>query len=421
VVRPPTLTTTGLREEDIVSSAERLVRRHQQRQIDRAVAAAHARLADDPSARAVFVHLLGVVRRRGRGLLGAALTGERHPGLDALEQLARAGHRYVRAVGAWPESHASWPGVVQSLSSHLLARYPVPAFLAASWYADDPWADAQRRWFVAHASGRPFRSLDLPFAMTRRMEHHFLRSPAHLSVPIALRRAELLGLGGDTALVEAIVTTRPASSLEQGEFWQTAWRFLIANRKDLALAEIAPLVDFFDGIRHEPIVVETPSSLEQRPPQEPGFSLKGRTVPSVRRLMHEWHRSLGRTASAARWTPSTMQPMRLEFPHEDPRVPPTVWFLVELTSAAELRLEGSALRHCVATFVRRCVNGDSRIWSLRRQHGDGPARSVLTIEVDPRRHAIVQLRGWCNRLPDGRPFQIVQRWASRERLRILRW
>jgi hypothetical protein len=169
------------------------------------------------------------------------------------------------------------------------------------------------------------------------------------------------------------------------------------------------------------MAVETPAGVELRDPPEPDFSLKGRTVASVLRLMREWHRSLGRTASAARWTPSTLRPMRVEFPNQNPQLPPTVWLLVELTSAAELRTEGSALRHCVAMYSRYCVNGDSRIWSLRRRHGDDAPRSVLTIEVDTRRRAIVQLRGWWNTPPGGRPFEIVRSWAARERLRILRW
>jgi hypothetical protein len=421
VIRPPTLTTTGLEEEDIVSSADCFVRHHQ-RQTDHAISDAFARLRTDAQGWSSFAALLDVARRRAPGLLTAPIAAGRHPGVDALEQLARAAERQLRPAAAWEGSGASWHGAVHSLARHLVATYPVPAFLGAAWYAgEDERGPAQRRWFVEHARGRPFRSLELPFAMTRRMEHLFLKSPAHLSVPYALRRAELLGLGAEPTLAETILATRPASSLEHGDFWQTAWRFLIANRGSVAPEQIAPLVDFFDGIRHERAVVETPSGTELRDPLDPDFSLKGRTVRSVLRLMHEWHRSLGRAASAARWTPSPFKPMRLEFPNQNPLLPPTVWLLVELTSAAELREEGASLRHCVAIYSRRCVNGDSRIWSHRRRHGDGPVRSVLTIEVDPRRQAIVQLRGWWNMLPGGRPFQIVRSWASRERLRILRW
>jgi hypothetical protein len=50
-------------------------------------------------------------------------------------------------------------------------------FLASSWYStEDAAADKKRGWFVAHARGASFRSLNLPIVMTRKMEHIFLAS-----------------------------------------------------------------------------------------------------------------------------------------------------------------------------------------------------------------------------------------------------
>lgn len=396
--------------------------RHRQRQIDLAISDAFARLRGDAQACAAFAALLDLTRRRAPGVLQAAMVSGRHPGLYALEQLARAADGYVRDPAAWGGATGGWHSGVQSLARHLLALHPIPAFLASAWYAtpEEACADAQRAWFVQHGAGRSFRSLDLPLRMTRRMEHLFLGSPAHAAIPQALRRAELAACGADAALADAILATRPARMLEHGEFWRTAWRFLIANTGTIRREQVAPLIDFLDGIRHERIEVETPDGLEVRDPPEPDFSLKGRTARSVLRRMHEWHRSLGRTSSAARWTPSPLKPMRVEFPAEDPRLPPVEWLLVELTSAAALRSEGSAQGHCVATYARRCAAGDARIWSLRRRRGEAAPRPVLTIEIDPWRQAIVQMRGRFNRLPEGRPFQIARSWAARERLRILR-
>jgi hypothetical protein len=109
--------------------------------------------------------------------------------------------------------------------------------------------------------------------------------------------------------------------------------------------------------------------------------------------------------------------MTVEVPAEAPEAPPTRWELIELTSAAMLREEGAALKHCVASYGRLCASGRARIWSLRRRR-DGPPRPVLTIEVDPARRAIVQVRGLYNRSPMGRSWQLVQTWARREQLRL---
>ena len=248
--------------------------------------------------------------------------------------------------------------------------------------------------------------------MTRRMEHLFLKSPAHFGVAYALRRAELLGLGAEPAFTNVILTARAALDLDHGNFWRTAWRFLIANAGAIDRAQVAPMIDFLHGIRHERIEVETPAGMELRDPPDPGFSLEGRTVASVLRLMEAWHRGLGLGASRREWAPSGLRPMTVEIPTDDPDAPPTRWELVELTSAALLRAEGAALKHCVASYGRRCVTGDSRIWSLRRRR-EGDATPVLTIEVDPRRKVVVQVRGRYNRAPIGRSWQLVQTWASR--------
>jgi hypothetical protein len=91
--------------------------------------------------------------------------------------------------------------------------------------------------------------------------------------------------------------------------------------------------------------------------------------------------------------------------------------LKELTNSAQLRTEGSALHHCVASYAQQCRLGISRIWSLRIHRGD-KVRHVLTIEVNPARHAVVQARGFANRPASGKPLLLLQQWAGRERLRM---
>ena len=45
-------------------------------------------------------------------------------------------------------------------------------------------------------------------------------------------------------------------------------------------------------------------------------------------------------------------------------------------------------------------------------------RRVLTIEVDIKRRAVVQARGWGNRVASGKPLRVLQDWTARERLRL---
>jgi hypothetical protein len=400
-----------------VSSAERFVR-HQRRQTDRAISQAYARLATDAIATATFHELLHCTRKRSRRLLDAPVVNGHHPGVEALVNLSRFPWAHIRAVVDWPGTSASWRPAVCSLAQHLIGKYAVPAFLAASWYAtDDAYAEKKREWFVAHARGASFRSLELPIEMTRKMEHIFLTSRDHLAIEQAMRRAELLALGASDELVQAVLATGSATDLRYGAFWRTVWMFLIANASAIDLAQVGPMLDFVQAIRHERVAVETPDGIVLRDPPQPSFSMNGRTVQSMLRLMQDWHRSLGLANGGLTWAPSPLQPMLIEEPSQDPSALPSVWQLMELTNGAQLRTEGTALHHCVASYADRCWRGASRIWSLRVRRGER-VRHVLTIEVDTKRRAVIQARGWGNRVPSGKPLRLLQDWTVRERLRL---
>ena len=294
----------------------------------------------------------------------------------------------------------------------------VPPFLSSAWYAaDDGFSAAKRRWFVAHAAGQRFRSLDLPIRMTRKMEHIFLGSHDHLPIEYAMRRAELLGLGAPPDVVDAVLATRLSRDLSNGRFWRTVWLFLIAHRNTMDVAHVGPIIDFLQSVRHERVAVDTPHGTVMREPPQSRFSLEGRTPRSLLRMMDEWHRGLGRVSGGLVWQPSKLRPMVVEVPRLEPSAPPLSWELTELTSSAQLRAEGAMLQHCVASYSHRCWRGASRIWSLRLRR-DASLRSVVTVEVDVERNAIVQARGFRNRPASRQALQLVHLWAAREHLRV---
>ena len=400
-----------------MSLAERSVRHHKLR-TDRALSQVYARLAADARALMAFDSLLHAVRRKAPKILDAPDLDGCHGGVQALVNLASFTGQYVRTIEAWPGCAGSWRPGIDSLAQHLLAKYPVPRFLSAAWYAaNDRYADAKRRWFVAHAAGRAFRSLGLPIRLTRRMEHIFLRSRDHFSIEYALRRAELLGLGADETLTHEVLAVRPALDLDHGDFWRTAWRFLIANTSAIETAQVGPIVEFLQAIRHERVAIETLDGIVFREPPQPHFSLRGRTARSVVRLMEAWHRQLGLVTGGLTWAPSRQRPLVLEAKQDEAMAPPIVWEMTELTNSEQLRAEGVALRHCVASYSYHCWRGGSRIWSLRRR-GASSVRPIATVEVNPARKTIVQARGYRNRRPSARALQLLQVWAAREQLRL---
>jgi hypothetical protein len=278
--------------EKFMSCPERYVQDHRRR-TDCAIHRAFEQLASDPSTFKKFQEILSCARKRAPRLFEAPVSDGRHAGVDALVNLSRFRDAHIRPAIHWAGTSSSWRPAVSSLAHHLICEYRVPAFLAASWHASDAAADKKRAWFVAHARGASFRSLDLPMVMTRKMEHIFRASQDHLSIEHAIRRAELLALGAPTEFIKAIMSTRMAADLRHSEFWRTVWIFLIANAGEVDPMQIGPLIDYIQAVRHDRATVGVQDGMMEFGSPQPAFSMKGRTVQSILRPMREWHKSLG--------------------------------------------------------------------------------------------------------------------------------
>jgi len=88
------------------------------------------------------------------------------------------------------------------------------------------------------------------------------------------------------------------------------------------------------------------------------------------------------------------------------------------------------MHNCVVSYASDCAQGRCSIWSLKLASSrDGVRRHVLTIEVDTARRQIVQVKGPCNRQPDGKragprllaAMEMLRRWADQQNLTINRY
>jgi hypothetical protein len=372
-------------------------RRHARARVDAATHRAFASLSDNSTRFVLFDRLLHVVRQRSDLIRRApAWRGE----IEALLNIVAFDRDLVRDPDSWPGATGHPLRVIDSLAQHLFARYPMPRFLASAWFGSrDADRVARRRWFVAHARGQRFRSLDLPFAMTRRMEDIFLHTPDHLAIDAALRRAEVLALGGSPALAIVVLATRLAAHFDDADRWRIALAWLARCGDTVELAQVFPLVDYLHANLR-------------------AIDLRGRTFASVMRLVADWHGWLARErAPLLRWRRSPWNEMIVPIESKSDDERRSEWTIVELLDSRELASEGRRLRHCVATYARSCAVGMSSIWSLRRRwRDDGVTQSFLTIEVQPRTKNIVQLRTRANGLPQRWQVELVRAWAAREGL-----
>ncbi len=94
-----------------------------------------------------------------------------------------------------------------------------------------------------------------------------------------------------------------------------------------------------------------------------------------------------------------------------------IWTITELRTGRDLFLESQAMRHCVYMYLDDCVRRRSSIWSLQVENKEG-RRRVLTIEVDPGKQSICQVRGRSNRLAQPHERQLIERWAAQEGIAI---
>jgi hypothetical protein len=163
------------------------------------------------------------------------------------------------------------------------------------------------------------------------------------------------------------------------------------------------------------------------------FSFGGRTISSVILLSNEWHadqqreeairtvldnavqaeRRQDRTGQAAckeRW-----QGIRVpNFKFEDSE---HIWTIVQLCSVQELVHEGRTMKHCVASYIKKCSLGECGIFNVSsRNKTTAAVISRATIEVLPNR-TIIQAKGKCNTIISYETMNVITRWAQQNRLR----
>jgi hypothetical protein len=373
----------------------------------------HATL--DREARLALRELVECADRRGQLALAEGRFGdERLPFLQGLIALAECHRVWRRRPQAWrPRSH-NGRRQFAALLRHLVARYPVPAFLDGAWLRADAAAERYRAWYLRVGNGERLAGVWAPVRLTRRVAHHFLQAPETDSIEHALRRAQVLALGGDEALVRAVLESRLGRGFEHEEFWLSVIAYFIQH-PELARLHVAPIIDFLHDQRFVPQrVFVAPGVRVERAPVRPHFTMRGRSVPTLLREVEAWHASLGRGLGkkAIVWPASDIRPLEWETGTRGKDL--CVWRIRELLSAHELNLEGQAMRHCVVIYLSSCRSGACSVWSLECESFER-VRKLLTLRVNSAR-TLVECRGRANRLPRAGEVAVLRRWVQREGL-----
>lgn len=362
---------------------------------------------------------------RVRSFLLQPQTNRRNGPLPSIEGVLLACARMAKRHAHWHRMPESWSppraGLFvqfRSLVQHLFDVYEVPAFMASVWKRQklQTWEVDLYLHLATGQSVRRFSRWTVEYRMTKRAAACFMQAPDDLQPFEAYRWSQIRSLGGDARLARVVSTRSILQAPTTDEmFWESVLRFLVSNQP-LCADEVLEIIQFINRQRFQPSSAIL-RYLGDPEPLQPEFTLKGRTIMSLRRHMTNWRSELQTryTMDATQpqvWSTSDIKPFRFE--HEN-----SLWTIDELLTDKELRVEGGMMQHCVATYSQRCSRRRTTIWSLKRHRGEQRKRMV-TIEVIPATRIIWQTQGKRNTRPDGEAMQIIQRWAYEEGLMFRR-
>lgn len=243
----------------------------------------------------------------------------------------------------------------------------------------------------------------IPSIMTAKMNHFFLtKSQIGMTIPEAVRYAQVMCLGGDRRIWKEICQSRLQNfqTLEEdpemamwtpSEDWWITVIDWICRQPMLNPEQIGPLIDF----------------LVQKKTDDFTFQMAGRTAQNLITEMERWHENLSRVKLMTKTHYESSGFKSGFWNRKDQFGMDEVVRVVEILTAQELKAEGKALQHCVVSYAGMIEKGAVSIWSYRIND-----KRILTLEVYNSNRSVVQVRGKLNRLMTKSERHMVVSWCN---------
>jgi len=350
------------------------------------------------------------------------LNSKLHNMIHVIQPIVNYEEHFIRPFETWkPRSHNVYKQF-SSLIRHLFGKYNIPNFMDKVWFENFTVADQrQHKWFIHLGTGHNIRSAqELPVNLTKKQAHYFNQAPDNYTIPAAIRYGQILSLGGNVRLANALVTTRLCAydSFVEDEFWLSVIRWFIANPM-LDMVHVGPIIDWLYNqkytVQH---VFVRPGVAENRPPVQPNLSMHRRDANTTLREVNEWHRQLGRDKKNVnlQWASCGIRPFKfIEGVVGEKNM--KIWTIRELLSGKELSDEGKKMHHCVGSYATSCHSGRVSIWAMELQTYEG-LQKRLTLEVLNANKEIRQARGLYNVRANQQDNNIIARWCGASGLSI---
>lgn len=317
-----------------------------------------------------------------------------------------------RDIKDWKPKGKGSRTLLLSLCNHLIAKYPVPDFI---WISFLDWNCNGNKLHLASElinfvskGGSYYLALnaiyDVPF--TRKMSYAFYKTSKDIDITKAIRKVQVDTNNGRTGLLDALMEIYCFSDVRftgrgraRDELFYYSFVVWACNNPMLDFNSIHPIFDYVNNKREE----------------DRSFSMKGRSANALLRETEFWHKSLGgATISEIEFSRSGKSNFHYVIP---PKLNGGTyklqenWNINEILSGKELRKEGSALRHCVYSYLHTIDGKNCSIWSMMKNQ-----ERVATIEV--RNGFVTQARGKFNRKLTHKEYLIMRKWANKNNIGI---
>ena len=394
------------------------------RQFARALRVRFRDAADPQSLRDALLFLLNLkkstlLRPHGKN---RALDGGFNATLIEICAMINEKENWVRPLSGWRPKKKRAAQQLASLRRHLYALHFVPYFLDKYCLR----GTIGSVWWKALASGHSIRTVELPIQLTKKMAHHFMKTPRHLSISEGFVWAQICSIkGARTRQRVKLLCKRLGDNqfffLEDDEEEFSAWDVYV-KENDFCL-NILRFFARYPKLTNAQINLLINYLLYKKAHQT-GFSLKGRKAKSLLRDAWEWKKLGGMGDIPHRsWKPSGIR--GFTYRETDPSSgAPLVWRVRELLCLNDLIEESKVLCHCVGTanvYTARCIRGATALFTMEavtmEAEGKGNWEKLLTLEVARGNRHLRQVAGKFNREPTEDEQLVLLDWAAREGLR----
>jgi hypothetical protein len=341
--------------------------------------------------------------------------------IKALKGIKSVYNEKIRSIQSWTPKKVNYKTVLVDLLNHLFTIYKTPTFLINGFIINNL---ESMLLFIHLGNGKSMKTFPFipEFNIPKKALHHLNTTPNYCTYNEAFRRTQIIHLGGDDKLFRLLMSTKlefitnniNKNRIKDEPFWESVIKFFIEHQM-MNPDKVPEIIDYIYDQKFTLKRKPGPNGTLVNEPDQPNFTMKGRTPMSLIQHSDDWHYFITmnkkREQDAKEWEPIDIPDWEFKEEH-------IKYEITQLTKTKELIAEGNKMHHCVASYASSCIKKWCSIFSFRiTNHNQGKfADPEVTLEI--RNNTIVQAKGRYNKNPHPYHMQMIKSWANTNGLKI---